>query len=120
MIKILIVEDSKGLREVYCEIIEFYLKEITLLTAENGKDGLLMANEYRPEIIITDYNMPKMNGIDFLKGVREGELNPKAAILISSDSSQIKELALKAGATHVLQKPVNILKDVFPILKDFI
>ena len=71
--KILIVEDSKS----YLWIISQTLVEagFTVTTAENGEDGLTAAAKEKPDLVLLDITMPKMDGIEMAKRLRETDKN---------------------------------------------
>ncbi|HEX6069222.1 MAG TPA: response regulator [Longimicrobiaceae bacterium] len=66
--RILIVEDSEDTRFVYSAILS--LDGYEVLEAPNGETGVAIAVEHRPDLIITDINMPGMNGFDVARQVR--------------------------------------------------
>lgn len=77
MAKVLIAEDEKDLLELYIQA--FQDDGFETIAAENGEEGLVRALEVHPDIILIDIQMPKMNGIEMLKKLREdpwGKLVP--------------------------------------------
>ena len=66
--KILIVEDEASLHESLGEFLS--AEGFEVLNAYDGEEGLLKTNEIKPDLIILDLKMPKMNGIEFLKKIR--------------------------------------------------
>src|SRR5215216_3869156 len=67
--KILIVDDSDDTREMMTKLLE--LESFTVVTAEDGRIGLRVAEAEHPDLIITDINMPNLNGIEMIKLLRE-------------------------------------------------
>jgi len=59
--RVLYVEDNEDIREELAETLEFDVKE--LFIAENGEEGLEKFKKYKPDIVITDIKMPKMDGL---------------------------------------------------------
>jgi two-component system, chemotaxis family, chemotaxis protein CheY len=103
--KILIVEDSPTMCGLYRIALEPYGRE--LVFASNGVEGLdLAAAETQLSLVIVDINMPRMDGIEFLRRLR-GELRAEVpALVISTESAEHdREEARLAGANGYLPKP---------------
>ncbi len=103
---ILIVEDNPELREFTKSILK---TKYQIIEAENGKQGYKMAMQNIPDIIITDLQMPEMNGFEMCKKIRNDEKTNHISIIMltvkSSDES--KEMGLEYGADYYLTKPFN-------------
>jgi len=108
MKKILTVDDSLTIRMVIRKTLEAAGFEV--LQAMNGKEGLKVASENELALIISDYNMPEMNGLEFLTEIKN---NPayKAnkfipfIMLTAVMGEELKAKALAAGARAYLVKP---------------
>lgn len=116
---VLVVDDSESIREVVSsELLEHGFKTIE---AENGLDGLdkLGSSNGSLRLIITDLNMPQMDGITFLKEVRKIDRYKYLPILILTTESQgQKKLEAKAaGATGWIIKPFDRRKLISTIHK---
>jgi len=90
-------------------------------SASNGKMALdKMASGFKPDLIITDLNMPIMNGLEFIKNVRQILKFTPILILTTESEQSKKDEAKKLGATGWLVKPVagtdliNVVKKVLP------
>ena len=89
--------------------------EYELHPAFNGMDGLaylkerLAANEYLPEVILLDLNMPKMNGIEFLEQLRANEKlkHLKVFVMTTSGDDADRKRAEQLGVSGYLIKPLN-------------
>ena len=118
--KLLVVDDSSTMRA----IIKKQLKDMgftNVILAEDGAAGLKFANESDFDLIISDWNMPKMTGLEFLKAVRaDGKLKETAFMLLTSvdDKDSISE-ALQAGVNQYIIKPftANQLQDKINLIK---
>src|SRR5713226_1023140 len=66
--KILIVDDSEDTREMMAKLLE--LEAFRVITATDGYAGLSVTTDEHPDLIITDINMPNMNGIEMIKQLR--------------------------------------------------
>ncbi len=102
--KTLIVDDSNTMRM----IISSTLKKIgghTIETACDGKDALSKASAFKPDLILLDWNMPNMNGLDFLKAFRAaGAKTPVIMVTTEAEKTRVIQ-AVQAGANNYLVKP---------------
>lgn len=104
--KILLVEDSEDAREVLAKLLE--LDHFTVVTAGDGLKGLSLAKAEHPDLIITDVNMPNMNGIEMIKELREEEDFREIPILVITAYGQVVlTQAIEVGADSVMTKPVE-------------
>ena len=71
MIKLLLVEDDANLRYIVQSSLEDLIGGYEVKVAENGLQGLEEWKEFQPDIIISDIDMPVMNGFDMVKRIRE-------------------------------------------------
>ena len=109
--KVLVVDDSAVMRQ----IIKKNLKELgfsELIEAENGAAGLKKAGEEPVDLIVSDWNMPNMTGLEFLKAVRaDADLKGIAFIMVTSEADKEKIMeAVQAGVDQYLVKPFNAMQ----------
>jgi len=104
--KILVVDDSVSMRQMTSIILNQAGYEV--VQAEDGVKALDKFDEGF-DLLITDYNMPNMNGIELIKSVREGNVNKAVPILmITTESEEEKKMeGKKAGATGWITKPFD-------------
>ena len=103
--KILVVDDSQDTREMMAKLLE--LESFAVITAEDGQVGLDMARSERPDLIITDINMPNLNGIEMIKLLREQPDFGKVPIMaITAYGDGVAAEAIKAGANKASTKPI--------------
>lgn len=103
--KILIVEDTKS----YLFIISQKLEEAGFLvvTAGDGEEGLDVAEKEKPDLILLDVEMPKMDGITMSKKLREsGEKTPIIFLTNMGDLKHISE-AVEASADYIIKSEVS-------------
>ncbi|MBL1430842.1 MAG: response regulator [Robiginitomaculum sp.] len=103
----LVVDDSRVIRKVACRILEDM--EFTCIEAEDGQQALDKCKQAMPEAILLDWNMPVMNGIDFLKALRNETGGDKPVVVFcttENDMGHITE-ALRAGANEYIMKPFD-------------
>ena len=112
---ILVVEDSKTIRKFVSKALEE--AGFQVITAENGKQGLTRITEQRPDLIISDINMPEMNGIEFCKKIHaDPNLAVIPFIIMSSNSDRaVMRRLLEWGASSYLVKPFNIEQVVITV-----
>ena len=80
--RVVIVEDEIRIREGIIKLLSKTNDEFCLVgEAENGKDGLQLLCELKPDIVITDIKMPLMDGLQMLDKMQEAGLNTKAIVL---------------------------------------
>jgi len=111
-ISILIAEDEAELREYLGEYLEIFFKKV--FVAECGETGYKLYLEKRPDIIISDINMPNLDGLSMIKRIREND-SETDIIIMSAHSEKDKLLtAIELGLVTYLIKPINSqkLKDV--------
>ena len=109
--KVLVVDNSAVMRQ----IIKKNLKELgftELSEAEDGAAGLKKAGEEPVDLIVSDWNMPNMTGLEFLKAVRaDASLKGIAFIMVTSESDKEKIMeAVKAGVNQYIVKPFNAIQ----------
>ena len=107
MKKILIVDDEKDI----LEFLSYNLKKegFSIYTASDGSEGLEKAKKIKPDLIIVDLMMPKMNGIEMCENIRDDKKLSNVIILFltarSEDYTQIA--ALDSGADDFIKKPIK-------------
>lgn len=105
--KILVVDDSVFIRRSVSTILKQNNYEV--LEAEDGEEGLNVAKENKVSLILTDINMPRMNGLEMIKKIRQMIVYKLTPILVLTTESQgdIIEEGKKAGASGWLVKPFS-------------
>lgn len=82
----------------------------TVYFSDNGQSGLETLQKHHIDLIITDLNMPKMNGIEFIKTVRNADKHKDIPIIVLTTNYETKEQSQKAGANGWVVKPYNFRK----------
>jgi len=105
--RILIVDDSFIVRQYYREILG--PAGYTVDEATNGYEALEMVYRQSYAVLVVDVNMPKMDGLSFLRELRASpELDQAPAIVISTEEEEVDLLSgYRAGCNLYLKKPVN-------------
>ena len=106
--KILFVEDEKKIREHLTNTLKYLVEEVR--EASSGIEGLHILDEFCPDIIITDLEMPEMNGIEFIKEIRKTDRNVCIIVLTAyTDNEYLLEL-IDMHIEHYIVKPMNFEK----------
>lgn len=122
MKKILIVDDEKDI----LEFLSYNLKKegFSIYTASDGSEGLKKTKKIKPDLIIVDLMMPKMNGIEMCENIRNDKKLSNVIILFltarSEDYTQIA--ALDSGADDFIKKPIKpklLISKVKSIMRRF-
>lgn len=105
--KILVVDDSRHMRDFFADSV-LRPAGYTVLTATEGKAGLRMALEHRPDLIVADLQMPGLSGLELKQALAQtGNTTP--LILVTAEGSEsIASQATLAGVACYLTKPVDI------------
>jgi two-component system cell cycle response regulator DivK len=104
--RVLIAEDDEDTREV----IAFYLSSLGYepVTAASGKTALEMAKQRRPDILLTDIQMPDVDGLELIRRLRsDQELSALPILAVTAYGAETLEKALAVGADACLAKPLN-------------
>ena len=104
--KVLIVEDELNILEMIRKTIPWRDLGIDeILSAENGRDGLEIIRVREPEIVITDIEMPIMDGIRMTENLEEGAYRPEMIFLTAHAEFTYAQVAIRYGAVDYLLKP---------------
>lgn len=106
--KVLLLEDDMLLSEIITEYLEILLYEV--VTVYNGEEAENLVYSQTFDLLLLDVNVPKLNGFDFLKGVRStGNKTPAIFITSLHDSSDLLE-GFDAGCDDYIKKPFDLVE----------
>lgn len=118
--QVLLVDDSPVMRRYVSRVLRMTGLDMTIHEAEDGRDAMLQAAAIRPDLIITDLNMPQMSGEELVARV-ESDLKGTPVLVLSADRSPSRLDELKqAGAAAYLTKPVtpeSLRKELIAIME---
>jgi two-component system chemotaxis response regulator CheY len=104
--KILIVDDSKAMRMIVRRTLrQAGYGDVECLEASDGSDALRQVGETAPDLIMSDWNMPEMTGIDLLKALNDQGVRVKFGFVTSESTGEMKASALDSGASFFITKP---------------
>ena len=103
----MIVDDSRVMRQlVRRSLRQAGYKPKNILEAEHGADALAQLKAgAKPELVLSDWNMPEMNGIDLLRGMNEERIEIPLGFVTSESTPDMRALAMSTGAAFLLTKP---------------
>lgn len=104
-ISILIAEDDTQLRALYVEYLSLFFE--TVFEAKDGKEAFMIYKEKLPDIIISDINMPKMDGLALIELIRQKDTKTPIVILSAYADQEMLLQAVKLHLFEYLVKPVN-------------
>ena len=115
---ILIIEDEKSLRGAIVDILK--LEDFLSLEARNGREGVELAFEHHPDLILLDLIMPEMDGMTALRKIREDEWGKKVPVIILTNLSATNEHPLGDAVTHYLIKSDWKLHDIVKKIEEIL
>ena len=103
----LVVDDSKVIRKVARHILETLNFQVD--EAEDGRQALSRIEAQMPDVVLLDWNMPVMGGMEFLRNLRQRDLRvqPKVVFCTTENDSAHIRAALEAGADEYVMKPFD-------------
>ena len=106
--KILVVEDENSIRYLLRSNLEYEGYEV--IEADNGLQGLEMAEKTTPDLILLDLMLPQMSGMEVCKRLRASGNSTPVIMLTARDQQMDKVIGLKTGADDYITKPFDILE----------
>ena len=103
--RILVVDDEQSI----VTLLKYNLEQAgyTVITALDGEEGLHLAIEETPELVVLDLMLPKMDGLEVCKQLRQLKINVPILMLTAKDDEFDKVLGLELGADDYLTKPFS-------------
>jgi len=103
---ILVVDDSSVMRKIVIRSLrQAGYGDHPVEQAEDGAEGLEKAKAVTPSVILSDWNMPNMNGLEFLDALRAESINTPFGFVTSESTAEQKAQAMASGAQFLLSKP---------------
>jgi two-component system chemotaxis response regulator CheY len=118
--KILIADDSRVMRQIVTRTLrQAGFDGHQLVEAADGKQALTSALSDQPDLVISDWNMPELTGVEVLRELRAQGIQVPFGFVTSEGTPEMRQLAQQAGALFLITKPfdVDTFRDVLsPIL----
>ena len=102
--RVLIVDDEPLILEV---LAEHFKNEFDVETAPNGADALGAILRQRPDVVLLDINMPRMNGVEVLKDIKQIDESITVIMVTANEQVSLAAEALKSGAFGYVPKPFD-------------
>jgi CheY-like chemotaxis protein len=108
--RILLVEDEQGNIDVVQNILELMFNQHTLLIARDGHEAIKLAYEEKPDLILMDLGIPKLDGWEVTRSLKSNENFRDTPILAVTAHAMVgdRERALKAGCDDYFPKPIEV------------
>lgn len=122
MPKAMVVDDSRAIRRILAAILADLGYEVC--QAVNGREAVEVLERERQtlpvSLVLADWNMPEMNGLEFVKAMREDERNASVTVMMVTTETQVEQMlaALQAGANEYVMKPFTreVIEDKLRLL----
>ena len=117
--KIMIVDDSKAMRMIVTRTLKMAgFSGYETVEATDGTDALEKIQQESPDLILSDWNMPEMKGIELLEKINELGKQIPFGFITSEGSADTRKLAIDSGAQFLLTKPFTA-ESMFAALEPF-
>jgi two-component system chemotaxis response regulator CheY len=104
--KVLVTDDSRVMRQIVKRTLrQAGYPDVQVCEAGNGQEALEVIASEAPDLVLCDWNMPEMNGLDLLKALRDRGRDVPFGFVTSEGSPEMRERALNAGALFLIAKP---------------
>jgi len=114
-LKILFVEDDDLMRNTIANILSKHVEEVVL--AANGLEGLELFKTEKPDIVITDIMMPKMNGLEMIRKIRQEGISVKIVVVSAYSEKENFLRSITLGVNNFLIKPISY-RDLLKIIDE--
>ena len=102
---VLYAEDEDAIRQTVCDVLELYVDKV--ITASNGQETLELYEQYKPSVLLLDICMPKKDGLNVLKTIREKDIKTPVIIMTAHTEKEYLMNAVELYITKYLVKPFD-------------
>lgn len=115
-VRVLVVDDDPVILKLL--EVNFEMEGFVVFTAADGEEGLATARAARPDAVVTDVMMPKMNGLELTRALKAGDDTRAIPVLLLSAKAQVSDATagLEAGADGYVTKPFEPLELIERVL----
>ncbi|WP_090034812.1 response regulator [Cellulomonas marina] len=103
--RVLVADDSRVMRQIVVRTLRQAGYDWHVREAENGAQALAAVREDEPDVVLSDWNMPEMTGIELLRALRAEGFETPFGFVTSEGSAEMRETADAAGALFLIAKP---------------
>lgn len=107
-VKVLVVDDSAYIRQTVTRILNSEPSISVVGKARNGAEALSAAEIFKPDVVVTDLNMPQMDGLEFIQRQMKKEPLPIVVLSIASETGHLAGEASASGAVEFVSKPTGL------------
>lgn len=105
-LRVIVADDSKVMRQIVIRTLrQAGYGDWEVTEATNGAEALELALAQQPDLVLSDWNMPEMTGIELLRGLNASGTDIPLGFVTSEGSPQMRELAESEGALFLIAKP---------------
>ncbi|MCX6722841.1 MAG: response regulator [Candidatus Staskawiczbacteria bacterium] len=104
--KILVVEDDEDFLSILK--MKFASENISIITAKDGEEGIVIAEKEKPDLVITDVLIPKMNGVEMIKKIKEFNKNVLVIFLTNIKEEDYTKDVEELGADYLIKADLRI------------
>ncbi len=108
--RVLIVDDNKEYRKLLRRILEEQQDLVLVAEACGGEEGVRLAQQFKPDVILMDLDMPGTDGLQATRRIKESLAGATVLILSALDSEAYRERAVECGADAYLPKTTSIFE----------
>ena len=113
---VLIVEDHEALRTTLRDWISASFPNISILEAKDGAEAMSVSLDQQPNVILMDISMPRVNGIEATRRIKETAPNTEVVIVTVHENREYQSDAVAAGASaYIIKRKMG--NDLMPVLK---
>ena len=106
--KILVADDSRVMRQIVIRTLrQAGYDDHEIVEAEDGADALAKVSSESPDLVLSDWNMPNMTGLECLEALRSAGSSVPFGFVTSEGSPEMRDKAAGAGALFLIAKPFN-------------
>lgn len=105
---ILIVDDEPNQRMILEQALHMFDADWTIIAAKSASEALEIIDRQLPDLIITDYHMPDMTGLELIEQIQARHLSIHVIVMTAYGSPDVQDAAEALGVTHFLTKPVPL------------
>jgi two-component system, chemotaxis family, chemotaxis protein CheY len=103
--RVVVADDSRVMRQIVIRTLRQAGYEWEITEASDGAESLQLAKDTSPDLVLSDWNMPEMTGIEMLRAMNAAGIDIPLGFVTSEGSPQMREEADAAGALFLIAKP---------------